>query len=46
MAWVDMIMSEEKIKLKEKKDPFSEIMEELESYDDGCTPQSLSDSGE
>ena len=39
-------MSEEKIKSKKKKDPFSDIMEELESYDDGCKPQSLSDSGE
>jgi len=33
-------------KEQKKKNPFDEIIEELESYDKGCDPLSLLDSGE
>tara|TARA_Y100000031_G_C8039123_1_gene300835 strand:+ start:228 stop:353 length:126 start_codon:yes stop_codon:yes gene_type:complete len=41
-----MLEQEIKSDKKEQKDPFDDIMGELESYDEGCKPQTLLDSGE
>ena len=41
-----MLDKEKKLDIKEQKYPFDDIMDELESYDEGCKPQTLLDSGE
>lgn len=33
-------------KPENKKDPFAEIMEDLEKYEEGCEKRNLTDSGE